>query len=310
MLKRFLLPTLLLAAAAHPFFAQSNAGAISPAAIAHDPPGESASPAALVEFALPSHGSPLLGVFYLAAGAAPHPTAIVLHGFPGYEQNLDLAQALRRAGWNVLALHYRGSWGTPGDFSIQHSIEDADAELAFALDPANASKYRIDTRRVVLIGHSFGGFLAASAAAHRAALPGPQPAGVVMISAWNIARGFEHAPASAAPAAEKAFLDDTGPADFYPLAGCTPRSLAAEIFAHRTAWNFAALAPALTRQHVLLITAEDGSDADSTAFLTQIRDMGNTQVSKQHITTDHPYSDRRIALETSILEWLAQTVRE
>jgi uncharacterized protein len=37
----------------------------------------------MVSMALPSHGADLLGVFYLAAGDAPHPTAILLHGFPG-----------------------------------------------------------------------------------------------------------------------------------------------------------------------------------------------------------------------------------
>ena len=54
---------------------------------------------------IPSHDSNMLGVFYLAAGIAPHPTAVLFHGLPGYEQNLDLAQALRREGWNVLAMH-------------------------------------------------------------------------------------------------------------------------------------------------------------------------------------------------------------
>jgi hypothetical protein len=33
---------------------------------------------------------------YMAAGADPHPAAIIYHGFPGYEQNLDLAQTLPR----------------------------------------------------------------------------------------------------------------------------------------------------------------------------------------------------------------------
>jgi pimeloyl-ACP methyl ester carboxylesterase len=58
----------------------------------------------------------LNAVIYVAAGKGPHPTLLLLHGFPGNEQNLDLAQAARRAGWNVLTLHYRGSWGSPGPF--------------------------------------------------------------------------------------------------------------------------------------------------------------------------------------------------
>lgn len=99
------------------------------------PDAASESPASMKHPLIPRHGSNLLGVVYLAAGSQPHPTAILVHGFPGFEQNLDLAQSLRRAGWNVLAYHYRGSWGVAGSFSFLHCIEDADAEVAFALSP-------------------------------------------------------------------------------------------------------------------------------------------------------------------------------
>jgi len=53
-------------------------------------PPTAATPAATQQMILPSHGSNLFGVFYLAAGAGPHPTAIIFHGFPGFEQNLDI----------------------------------------------------------------------------------------------------------------------------------------------------------------------------------------------------------------------------
>jgi predicted alpha/beta-fold hydrolase len=95
-------------------------------------------PAAIQQMVLSSHGSNLLGVFYLAAGAGPHPTAIIFHGFPGFEQNLDIAQDLRAHGWNVLAMHYRGSWGVKGSFSFEHAAEDADTQVRFLLDPATA----------------------------------------------------------------------------------------------------------------------------------------------------------------------------
>src|SRR6185312_6034690 len=98
------------------------------AALTSPLPGQTApqadSPAATRQMVLPSHGSMLLGVFYLAEGAEPHPTAILFHGFPGYEQNLDIAQHLRANGWNVLAMHYRGSWGVKGEFSFAHCAED------------------------------------------------------------------------------------------------------------------------------------------------------------------------------------------
>lgn len=126
---------------------------------------------------------------FILRPAQTRPTAIILHGFPGFEQNLDLAQTLRARGWNVLAMHYRGSWGVKGDFSFQHAAEDADTEVRYLLDPANAQKYHVDTHRVIVIGHSMGGYMAASAAAHN-----PEVAGAVLISAWNIGADYDAGP--------------------------------------------------------------------------------------------------------------------
>jgi len=102
-----------------------------PAAVITDPAPDAANPPHSAQVLVPSHGVGMNGLFYLAGGAGPHPTIVLLHGFPGNEQNLDLAQAIRRAGWNVLTMHYRGSWGSPGVFSIAHVLEDVDAAVAF-----------------------------------------------------------------------------------------------------------------------------------------------------------------------------------
>ena len=59
---------------------------------------DSVHPPAMVELAFESNGHRVNGLMYLAQGAGPHPTVILLHGYPGNERNLDLAQALRRAG--------------------------------------------------------------------------------------------------------------------------------------------------------------------------------------------------------------------
>ena len=82
-------------------------------AIDQDPAPDKANPAALQTFQLPSHGALLNALVYVASGAGPHPVVLLLHGFPGNEKNLDLAQTLRRAGYDVLFFNYRGSWGAP-----------------------------------------------------------------------------------------------------------------------------------------------------------------------------------------------------
>jgi pimeloyl-ACP methyl ester carboxylesterase len=282
----------------------TSALAQAPAALTTDPASESANPPSMVSLAgVPSHGEKLLGVFYLAAGVGPHPTLILMHGFPGFEQNLDLAQAIRRAGWNVLAVHYRGSWGVKGNFSYAHAIEDADAEVSFVRDPANVAKYHIDPSKIVLLGHSMGGFMVASAAAHD-----PKVKGVVMISAWNIGGSFppDEAGAATIEKAKKSMIAEfTADNDVAPLAGCTVESLVDEAYQHRAAWNFNDLASALASRPVLVLTANDGLGPDDHAFVVALEKAGNTHVTERHFDTDHSYSGQRIALATAVLNWLS-----
>src|SRR5579863_1312526 len=128
-----------------------------PSSVISDPAPDPDHPPRSAQVLVPSHGLGMNGLFYLAGGAGPHPTLVLLHGFPGNEQNLDLAQAIRRAGWNVLTLHYRGSWGSQGTFSIAHAVEDGDAAVAFLRRPEVAAKFGIDPSRMVMGGHSMGG---------------------------------------------------------------------------------------------------------------------------------------------------------
>ena len=253
----------------------------------------------MVQLSVPSHGEQLFGVFYLAQGAGPHPTAIVMHGFPGYEQNLDIAQAVRRAGWNVMAVHYRGSWGVKGDFSFTHVLEDADAEVAFVRDPANVAKYRIDPTKIVLIGHSMGGFAVASAAAHD-----PKVAGVIMISAWNIASGFANLPDEQEETAVAKFVKQQTKNDLAPLAGCTPESLGHEVFRRRADLNFVNFAPALASRPVLIVTSDDGLAGEDNKLFAALVKAGDKQAHAVHIATDHSYSDHRVALVQAVVQAL------
>src|SRR5262249_13490405 len=115
---------------------------------------------------MPTHGVLINGLLYSPPGAGPHPTLVVCHGLPGNEKNLDLAQAVRRAGWNAVTFNYRGSWGSPGQFRFAQNLEDADAVLAYLRTPAAATKLRIDTKRIAIVGHSMGGWVAAHTASH------------------------------------------------------------------------------------------------------------------------------------------------
>jgi pimeloyl-ACP methyl ester carboxylesterase len=276
------------------FFLMGLAAQAAPLAIAADPPPDKAHPSAMNYVRIPSGGTAINGVLYTASGAGPHPALVLLHGFPGNEQNLDLAQAVRRAGFDVLTLHYRGSWGSPGAFSFSHAIEDSDAAVTFL--KANAVKYHLDSHRIFAAGHSMGGFMAASATAHN-----PDVAGLIMISAWNIGRdgGQFHNKSF-----RQAQMDQEFREDVIPLAGTTAEALMDEAIAKAKGWEFADWAQSLGKRPVLLITAEDGSQADSHRLALALKKAGNSAVTEVYMVTDHPYSDHRIALESAILEWL------
>jgi pimeloyl-ACP methyl ester carboxylesterase len=257
--------------------------------------------AAMVSFQLPSPGALLNAFVYVAAGPGPHPAVILLHGFPGNERNLDLAQDIRRAGWDVLYFNYRGSWGSPGDFSFSHSIEDVASAIAYLKQPENAKRLRLDPTRIVLIGHSMGGFMTVQGAA-----ADPTVAAVGLISAADmVQRVPPHLPKQAEPqviASVSKGLADEGMA---PLAGCTPESLAKETVAHADEWRFPTKAEALKTRPVLIVTSDDGLAPSNDAFAALLRKDGDTRVTTTHFATDHSYSDKRLELSKTVLDWLS-----
>jgi len=262
---------------------------------------ETEAKASMETMQIPSHGSLMNALVYVAAGAEPHPVVILLHGFPGNERNLDLAQDMRRAGWDVLYFNYRGSWGTPGDFSFSHGIEDVAAAIAYLRQPENAKRLRLDPSRVVLVGHSMGGFMTVQAAA-----ADPTIKGIAMISAADMAGTIAQmqAQGSRADAVKNmgAALAKEGMA---PLSGCTPESLATDLADHATAWAFRSMVGALKDRPAFVITSDDGLAPADDAFAAALRKAGNKQVTTLHLPTDHSYSDQRTELSRAVLKWLA-----
>ena len=237
---------------------------------------------------------------YLAAGAGPHPTVILLHGFPGNEKNLDLAQSIRRAGWNVLYFNYRGSWGSPGEFSFTHCIEDAQSAIAYLRDPVNAGKLRTDPKTIVLVGHSMGGFVAVEASALD-----PGIRAVAAISAADMDAGKMLAiPAEKRDLAVKNFAASLAEEGMAPLAGTSPESLAKEVMQNADKWAFLNIAPKLATRPLLVISADDGLAPTTDAFVEAVEKAGNQEVRAIHMATDHAYSDHRIVLQQAVLEGL------
>jgi pimeloyl-ACP methyl ester carboxylesterase len=250
---------------------------------------------------IPSHGALMNALVYVAAGAGPHPAVILLHGFPGNERNLDLAQDMRRAGWDVLYFNYRGSWGTPGDFSFSHGIEDTAAALAYLRQPDVAKKLRLDPTRIVLIGHSMGGFMTVQGAAADPAIKA-----FALISAADMGGAMQQMLASG-PKPDALHKMSAGLANegMAPLNGCTPDGLARELADHAATWTFSSKVDALKNRTALIVTSDDGLAKPAESLAADLRNAGDTHVTTVHLPTDHAYSDQRIELSHAVLKWLA-----
>lgn len=264
-------------------------------AVIADPAPDAAYPAGMSAFVIPAENGAMNAVLYTAAGPGTHPTLLLLHGFPGNEQNLDLAQAARRAGWNVLTLHYRGSWGSPGAFSFGNAAEDAFTALQFLQQPATVAKYRIDTSAIVVAGHSMGGFMAADAAAAE-----PRVAGLFLIDPWDPS---QTAASLATPAGEAGWKAEVA-GDLPPLAGATYESLTAEIRSGAAKFDLGRRLAAYARRPLTIIGAERGIGAQARKVAADAQGA-NPDARLMVWPTDHSFSDKRIALADALLRFLA-----
>ncbi|MEH6694749.1 MAG: alpha/beta fold hydrolase [Hyphomonas sp.] len=250
-------------------------------------------PPSLVELNFESHGDRLNGHAYLANGPGPHPTVVLLHGFPGNERNLDLAQDLRRDGFNVLFFHYRGAWGSEGTYSFTHVIEDVAAATDYLR--ANAEALRTDPNRLILVGHSMGGFAALEAAARDETI-----ACVAGIAPANIG------PLADAPAERTdgfAAYADT----MQMLSGLTGENAIAEVKANREAFDTRLLAPELSGKSVLII----GGDKDTSVPVDSVIDPlvaayeaePGIDLTAKVLSGDHSFSWSRQELIDEVIEW-------
>jgi uncharacterized protein len=160
--------------------------------------------------------------------------------------------------------------------------------LAYLRESAHARALRIDPRRIVILGHSMGGLVAAKVGASDADL-----LGTVLISAWDPARMMTH---------DERLKVMAG--DMETLAGVTAESMAADVEAHASELSLVTTAPGLARHPLLVLSADDGLAPGTDVLVAEVRRSGGGQVTTRHAHTDHAWSDHRIELQSVILNWL------
>lgn len=264
-----------------------------PRAVIADAPQDRTHPARQDVLHIPTAGLEINGLILVASGAGPHPVFVLFHGLPGNEKNLDLAQSVRRAGWTVVTINYRGSWGSPGAFRFANTLEDARATLAYLRRPEIVAKYALDPTRIAIGGHSMGGWVTAHTLAADPALLGG-----VMISAGDLGRAGKAPPEMRDQLV--AFMNDSRET----LNGATGETMVGELMGPHADWTLPALAPMLKDRRTLVLYSADFVKADSENLIAAMQAAGATRMQTRFEDTDHSWSDKRIALQAAVVNWL------
>lgn len=268
--------------------------------ISQDPPHNPDFPATMSDFELRYQEAILNGVIYHPVGEGLYPLILLLHGIPGHERNLDFAQILRRAGYAVCVFHYRGSWGSGGDYRFVNVLDDVKAVLEYFRQADIAEKYRIDANNIITIGHSLGGWASLMTAAEGYVDTAGSLSGA-NVGLWG--QQLLENPELVRPMFQ-AFIEST----LSPLHGASAEDIIAETENNHTQWDLLQYASALKDKKLVILGAK--RDEVVSVFdhhmplVNALKDAGATDLTSPLIASDHSYSGNRIEVARILLDWL------
>jgi pimeloyl-ACP methyl ester carboxylesterase len=279
---KFLLSFLLLVS--------TNAFAQSESIVLSDLKWDITSPARSTELFIPSGNSQIAGLIYSANGLQKHPTLLLLHGYPGNERNLDIAQIVRSHGWNVIYFNYRGSWGSQGKFSFKNSVEDVVNVVAFCNKYQDSLK--IDTSNIVLFGHSMGGWVVLKALQE---LPTIKKG--FALSTWNIGDYYKNV------STKKEMLrlanDPNGVGKYFVL-NTSLKDLYTPVLQDQTYFNLLNDAKSLADKKIIMIDEHE----KNSQLAAKMKESNKSYFDYSVWQTDHVFTNKRISLINKIITFL------
>ena len=279
---KFLLSSLLLFT--------TNAFAQSESIILNDLKWEMTSPASSTELFIPSGNSQIAGLIYNANGLQKHPTLLLLHGYPGNERNLDIAQVVRSRGWNVIYFDYRGSWGSQGKFSFKNCVEDVVNVVAFCNKYQDSLK--IDTSNIVLFGHSMGGWVCLKALQE---LPTIKKG--FALSTWNIGNDYKNV------SNEKEMLrlaNDPNTGGKYFVLNASLKDLYTPVLQDKTYFNLLNDTKSLSDKQIIMIDEHE----KNSQLAEKIKESNKSYFDYSVWQTDHSFTNKRASLINKVLAFI------
>jgi pimeloyl-ACP methyl ester carboxylesterase len=251
---------------------------------------DTTSPASSTELFIPSGNSQIAGLIYSANGLQKHPTLLLLHGYPGNERNLDIAQVVRSHGWNVIYFDYRGSWGSQGKFSFKNCVEDVVNVVAFCNKYQDSLK--IDTSNIVLFGHSMGGWVCLKALQE---LPTVKKG--FALSTWDIAKDFKNV------SNEKEMLriaTDPNIAGKYFVLNTSLKDLYTPVIQNQTYFNLLNEGKSLADKQIIMIDEHEKNQQ----LADKIKESNQSYFDYSVWQTDHSFTNKRVSLINKVLAFL------
>lgn len=258
-------------------------------------------PSSMSPIIFTSKNEKLIGTFFLTSGIGPHPTVLLLHGFPGNEVNFDIAHAIKRLGFNVMVFHYRGSWGSGGSFSFSNGLEDVSSAIEFLSSDIALKDYRVDKEKIILIGHSFGGFAALLNSVNYEKIQN-----VASLAGFNF--GYFYQFTEQDTNIKNATMEGLTIGSQL-LNNCDPQLLYNEMLLNQNNWNLLNLNNKLIGKNTLLVGAE--YDAVSplaihhNPLVEKLQETEN-KITHRIIKSGHSFSCCRIELTEIIIKWMKE----
>ncbi len=268
----------------------TNAFAQSESIVLSDLKWDITSPARSTELFIPSGNSQIAGLIYSANGLQKHPTLLLLHGYPGNERNLDIAQIVRSHGWNVIYFDYRGSWGSQGKFSFKNSVEDVVNVVAFCNKYQDSLK--IDTSNIVLFGHSMGGWVVLKALQE---LPTIKKG--FALSTWNIGNVYKNV------TTEKEMLrlaNDPKNGGKYFVLNTSLKDLYTPVLQGQTYFNLLNDTKSLADKQIIMIDEHE----KNSQLADKMKESNKSYFDYSVWQTDHVFTNKRASLINKVLEFL------
>ena len=271
-------------------FISTNAFAQSESIVISDLKWDMTSPASSTELFIPSGSSQIAGLIYNANGLQKHPTLLLLHGYPGNERNLDIAQVVRSRGWNVIYFDYRGSWGSQGKFSFKNCVEDVVNVVSFCNKYQDSLK--IDTSNIVLFGHSMGGWVCLKALQE---LPTIKKG--FALSIWNIGNDYKNV------STEKEMLrlaNDPITGGKYFVLNTSLKDLYTPVLQDQTYFNLLNDAKSLANKQIIMIDEHE----KNSQLAEKIKESNKSYFDYSVWQTDHSFTNKRASLINKVLAFI------